>query len=703
MTTELYINGSLIDLEGSETIALTKSVFDLNQLGVRTSTYSNVFKAPKTNGNRLAFKSAGIVNSFNTEPYVKLTAVIKVDGVEVVNGFAELENSDKDFYSINIQSGNGSFNNSIKSLTLTDIATQLSGLDHEYTLNEVTSRRFSPTGIVYPNVDYGFFEKVDQGDQLFTRFYPALYMKFVIDAAILQLGYKKIGDFWDTPLYNQVAIMAKNIVSIGNIFFVEYGIAGGPSFFITRATSQISTYVIEKNTPLNFVNEINDEDSLYVTTDIGTAYTILAYNFPSTFSTGTVFEIGLNGTVNISQSIKAQYRSFNIELAQLIVRLEIWNKATDTFVGYAIQIEYDFYTASYEGGGGSVFLNSDNLISTFSINEAINNPSGLNAIGATATDHCLVWRFAVQTTQTSLVAPPSVTYDSFPDIAVDLEFSINQDLSAIIPDMKVIDSFDDINIGDAFLYLCSVGGVLHVVDEGLKTIRMIEFDTIKRNKVNALNWSDKIDLSVDPDVSFKMNYARQNLFNYNNDAKDVWLNRLTNYGQGVLTVDNQNLDQEVTKYKSPFSLCAIAPTFNNTRAMAKIYTGEKFTFTGVNPVIIEDAPIGGFTTRVVFLSPITTNLIQLTGGRVLAINYEVNNTPLLFDYVLRNRYSLINDLLVKTKVVRCLLRLDQVDFSQFDFTKPIFIDYFNDTFVVNEIDQFKVNEVDSTFVTLIRL
>lgn len=703
MTTELYINGNLIDLEGSEVIALTKSVFDLNNLGIRTASYSNVFKAPKTNANRLTFKSAGIVNSFNEEPYIKLIATIKVDGVEVVNGFAELENSDKEFYSITIQSGNGSFFNSIKSLKLTDLSTELAVLDHAYSASEVRDRRDSSTGIVYPNVDYGWFERATAGDQEFQYFYPSLYLAFVFDAAISQLGYKKKGTFWDLPIYNQLAIMAKNVVSVGNVFFVEYGLLSGANFFVTRSTTQTSTYVIEKTTPLNFINEINDEDSLYVDTNIGTVYTIFAYNFPSTFGAGTVFEIGLNGTVNINPSIIAQYRSYYLIRAQLVVRLEIWNKDTNTFIGYALDIGYDFYSATYSGGGGSVYLDADNLISSFNINEAINDPSGLAAIGATADEHCLVWRLGVITKQTNLVAPPSVTYDSLPDISVDLEFSINQDSSLDTPDMRVIDSFDDINIGNAFLYLCNVGGVFPVVDEGLKTIEMVEFDTIKRNKINALDWSNKIDISTNPDVSFKMNYARQNLFNYNNDSKDVWLNKLTNYGQGQITVDNENIDQEVTKYKSPFSLCAISPTFENTRSMAKIYTGDKWIFNGATYDLDPDATVGGFTTRVVFLSRVTSGLIQITGTTTVTGNYEVNNTPLLFDYVLRNKYSLINDLLNKTKVVKCLIRLNQVDFSQFDFTKPVFIDYFNDTFVVNDIEQFKVNEVDSTFVTLIRL
>ena len=118
MIVEFYINNQVIELSGSDVIAFTKSVFDINRLNVRTSTYSNVFKVPKTQQNRLVFKSAGIVNSFNDEPYDQLTVTITVDGVEVINGIAQLVASDGDFYSVSVQSGNGNFFKSIKSISL---------------------------------------------------------------------------------------------------------------------------------------------------------------------------------------------------------------------------------------------------------------------------------------------------------------------------------------------------------------------------------------------------------------------------------------------------------------------------------------------------------------------------------------------------------------------------------------------------------
>ena len=192
------------------------------------------------------------------------------------------------------------------------------------------------------------------------------------------------------------------------------------------------------------------------------------------------------------------------------------------------------------------------------------------------------------------------------------------------------------------------------------------------------------------------------------DTSSGFFNKLTNYGRGTLVVDNENVEFEKVKYRAPFSLCAIGSTFNNplssnTRSMAKIFTGNKYTFDGQEYNLDREAEVEGFDTRVVNLSRSTSNPIQITNGSSVVANYEVNNTPILFDYVLRNRFSLISDMLIKTKVVEALFNLTQVDFRNFDFRKPVFVDYLNDYFIVNDIKQFKANEVDSTNVTLIRL
>jgi hypothetical protein len=708
MKTELIINGSLVDLEKQETIALSKSLFDVNRLNVRTSEFSNVFDVPKTQNNRLIFKSAGIVNSFNDEPYDQLTASIKVDGVEVSAGVAELVSSDEDYYSISVQAGNGSFFKQIKALSLTDIESYLTPLDHLYNAAEVSARRdlvnygaFTPTGLIYPNVDYGWFERAQDGDQPYNFFYPALYVHYIIESAIDSLQYKRVGSFWEQENYKALAVMAKGIVSDEDNYFVSYSIESGTDFFITRGNETFpDAYAVFS--PLNFPEEEQDDDGLYVDTNLGLGYTTFGYNFPVNFTSSTTWTINLNGTVSINNIIP-QLRDNYITNASVRFRLEIWNKDTDTFVSDALQLEHTFYSAQYQDIGGNTTLIpiTESFTPELTINDVVNNPANLNSIGATATDHVLVWFIEILTT--TATSEPVSTYDALDQIAVELEFDLEQSSGGDPSSVSVVNSFDDINIGSLFLYVNNVLGVFPVVDEGLKTIEMVSFDTIRRNKINAVDWSGKIDITDEPKVSFKLDYGKNNIFEYSNDTKDIYLNKLTNYGRGVLIVDNDNVEFEKVKYRAPFSLCAIAPTFDSTRSMGKIFTGDKYTFDGQNYNLDPEAEVEGFNTRIVSLSRSTDSPIQITGGFTVDANYEVNNTPILFDYVLRTRYSLIRDMLIKTKVVDALFNLTQVDFRNFDFAKPVFIDYLNDYFLVNEIKQFKTNEVDSTNATLIRL
>ena len=707
MITELYIDGSLVDLEKQETIVLTKSVFDINKFSVRSSDFSNVFKVPKTQQNRLIFKSAGIVNSFNDEPYDQLSASIKIDGVEVAVGVAELQSSDEDYYSISVQAGNGAFFKAIKALYLTDLSNDLATLDHEYSPAEVSARRDVAAGLVYPNVDYGWFERASTGSQPFRYFYPALYVKFIIDKAIEQLGYKRLGSFWEGLNYSSLAIMAKNIVSDADTYFVSYSANYGVDFFtVDRGGTETLSNGFRVFSVLNFSNENSDEDELYVDTALGLGYVTFGYNFPVNIGNTTTFVLNFNGNVNISQGVRGSFRNGFIINADVVFRLAIYNKVTDTFVSNAVEFSYNFYEADYDledqGQFDELVLKSERLETQATISSADNTLSSLSSIAATATDHALVW-FVDIITETHPDAERISTVDVLADLAVDVEFDLTQTSGGDPNQVTVINSFDDISIGSLFLYVCNVFGVFPSVDEGLKTVSMISFDSIKRNKAQAINWSKKIDLSTEPEVSFKLDYAKNNIFEYANDDKDVFLNELTNYGRGTFVVDNENMNQEVVKYRSPFSLCAIAPTFNETRSMGRIFTGDKYIFNGVTYEVDSGAKVEGFTTRVVSLSRTTDNLIQVSGGSTVTGNYEVNNTPILFDYVVRTRYSIVNDILNKTKVVNALIRLNEVDFRTFDFTKPVFIDYLNDYFIVNDIKQFKANEVDSTNVTLIRI
>jgi len=91
MATELFVNGTRLDLVKSEAIALSYAVNKLTDIDSRQGNYSNTFKLPLTNHNRLVLGFPTNLNAIDYKRYNKLDAYVRVNGVEVVTGFAQLK------------------------------------------------------------------------------------------------------------------------------------------------------------------------------------------------------------------------------------------------------------------------------------------------------------------------------------------------------------------------------------------------------------------------------------------------------------------------------------------------------------------------------------------------------------------------------------------------------------------------------------
>ena len=203
--TELFINGQLIDSLETE-IALTLSSFKLNSLGTRKGSYSNVFELPKTNANKLLLENCDIVTSLTNIPYQSNDCEIFVDGIKIVSGTAIIRET-KDNYKLFISAGNSDFFKSIGSLKLKDI--DLTEFDHTYNLQDVPPLRESTEGFVYPNIDYGFFEQINLGSGVMplNYFQPSMFIKTIIDKAIIGLNYTLTGDLLDSLTYRNVIVL----------------------------------------------------------------------------------------------------------------------------------------------------------------------------------------------------------------------------------------------------------------------------------------------------------------------------------------------------------------------------------------------------------------------------------------------------------------------------------------------------------------
>ena len=117
--------------------------------------------------------------------------------------------------------------------------------------------------------------------------------------------------------------------------------------------------------------------------------------------------------------------------------------------------------------------------------------------------------------------------------------AINEyDISLVIPRIKQTDFIKDIMIRY---------GVVSQYDIKTKTLTLNKFEDIDNNRVNAPDWTNKIDLSKQINVDFTKilsGYAKRSLFEYvndsNNDSQIAAFNTVLPYnlGTGVINIDN---------------------------------------------------------------------------------------------------------------------------------------------------------------------
>lgn len=72
-------------------------------------------------------------------------------------------------------------------------------------------------------------------------------------------------------------------------------------------------------------------------------------------------------------------------------------------------------------------------------------------------------------------------------------------------------------------------------------------------------------------------------------------------------------------------------------------------------------------------------------------------------YSITNHYEVFRRVIDKTKIIEHLFKLTYADINQLDLTRPVWLDRYNNLFIIDEVEQFKLNEIDSTNVRLIRL
>ena len=170
-------------------IALTFAAAKFNSLVSRGGTLSNNFKLAKTANNKEKLSLLDDNRSTSAKPYTLFECDILVDNAPTFTGFARIEES-FNYYSLRVFSGVSNFFELVGDKSIRDL--NLSVYDHDWTAANVADAQDNDNteGYVYPNINYGLWTGQLQGSSRdFTEFYPATYLKTLLETAAIDSGY----------------------------------------------------------------------------------------------------------------------------------------------------------------------------------------------------------------------------------------------------------------------------------------------------------------------------------------------------------------------------------------------------------------------------------------------------------------------------------------------------------------------------------
>lgn len=680
--TETYINNILVDTQDAE-IAFTFQALSFENLGSRKGSYSNTFELAKTNANKALFDNCHIVASLTALPYQLNTFKHYIDGMLVVDGTATIRETGRT-YRLFVSAGNTDFFKSLAAVKLVEV--DLASHDHLYSTANVSARRATPDGFVYPNIDYGFFEYADPAATLqdFRFFHPSFWAKTILLKAIEDAGYTLHGDLLSTLTWRNLAVICRGAVADILDSLAQYK--------FTIDYNKLTGTDTEK---INFPDRVSDKSSLYFSELTAGQF---VYHPNVTSGLQAKFEISFTGKV--ITNLPRRYTN-----ALVYVDLIIYNAAGTVLLTLTQSVQFEdrfkgpfnVYKAPASGT-----LERD-LNFTFPGGTRAEVTAFNNLLASTPDYTTLRFGWQVRSNRPGY----GLKYLRFEN----LEFIINQkpgpgrygavsanNVPITVKAVNVLPATP--TVGDLFLTIINLEGVLVQVDETSKKIRTAKLDSIVANKAKALDWSGKLDLTEVPTVGYSLDgFARKNYYSFAGDDKDELLE--PDYGRGMVEVVNVNLEAEKTIFSSKFSPIPVLPSMRSTRTMGKVFTGDKYRFDGFTYILNEETKITDFGPRIAILAEAAVSLEIIANANT--INYEVNASALSFSRALADNYGLLRAVLDNTKKVDALYLLDLADVQKLDFSVPIFDGYFGDYFYIQEIKQFKVNKRESCLVSLVKL
>lgn len=656
--TEIYIDNQLVDLYDSEEIVLTFSVNNLFSIESRTGTYSNTFMLPATNNNNRVFEHFNNLLSTTEKGFKVLSCQIFVDGILQIDGFAQMMNGNEVEYEVKVFGGNVNWFEVIQDKNIGEFMTRCEDA-FRWTESEVLANRLNTwtDKFVYPNIDYGnlfYLDSIPPFDVDWFELYPAVYCKYLFKRIFEDSGYVIQSDWFDNDTLFEKQIIPFSArwrrdrlnYDLRNYFKGETSVNFfPPSVAFAGAGDNHFILPVVKYNCFDFTPQEKWFDPNGLTTNDA--------------------QVGYHYMLLDNAKIKFKY---NFSVTR--------NVAFPSIFDYVVLSYYDF----------------DSNFQNETILDLTGQPNGTyNFQGEVEID---AGRGAIYFNQISNLEILAGSYIEITSYIPNESDSGVYEIDSYFNWGTFGGTMPEISATDFILTIANQYGLIFEQDQTNNRIRIFQFGNVVNNIPQSIDWSNKIDLEEKPTISTLFeNYTRNNFLNYAPDDNDTYLIRAGDFANGNIIVDFGKPNTETIIFESAFSPVIRLETFANgvvgagVLELAYIPIFEGLSFNEVNG-------------RMAYVDFDSTSLITIA-GITEPVQPNVYFEQLTFSNLITEYYPLYKFILNNSKAVDCLLRINNLDIANLDFSKPIWIDHFNAYFYINEIAQYKVTSKDSTQVTLI--
>lgn len=676
--TKLFIDGVLIDLEPSEPIACTYQRNDIAELKDRQADFTNEFKVPLTNHNKITFGNPDMVATDSIKAYRLHNAKLEQDGIEIIqNGIAIINESDENGYvNITVLSGIYDFFQTISNKSIKDLA-KLSLSNHKWTsqnaFNSTVDNQAGFLDYTYPLIQYGGEDALNQ-DFNIARQVPSFFIRKIVDYIFEEAGYTKEGMIFNYDFYNRLLLPLTDGAVRSQEWIKARSAKVGTSNFITSVPTSLAGI---SYTSGDILFEFG-ENNLIEGKGVDASWIFMFGNDNSTFGVfpNNNYWVGSNDRMSQSEYIADDAYRIDVVLSiDYDIDLTFLTSATLQFKftilkngveianqQSAIYSSVNFYeNQNVTVNAGNIDMQQGDVITFKWEVKKVGNSGVFNTIIKKGTS------FASITPQSIILVNSTL------------------DIADMMPEISQVDFLKSI---------FQMFAISTQSDNSIKTLRCKTFKEIASTV--PLDWSYKLDLSKKITINYRIgDYAINNLFNYKDDNIR---------GNGTLVIDDNTLDFEKVIIELPYA----ASDDNAQITSDKINVVSIPFFIGeakqnITPRIIALRRGENKRTSITLYDGVTTNYTRTNGFYPSAYFIDtLQGGHLGFQgYLLPEYYAELGKVLNKCKAVKCYLNLTPIDIQDLDFFRPIYINYFGVNFYVNKIEDYMPN--DSTLCELIRL